>query len=215
VVAVRVYIEGGGTTRREQVGLRQGFADLFTKLLGDRPKPKVIPGGGRDNALKEFECGVRTNPEALCLLLVDSEAAVQKASAPWEHVRTREGDGWSRPDGATDEQLHFMVQTMEAWFLADPEALAAYYGQGFRDGALPRHKDVERVAKADLNEALERATKDSKKKGRYQKSHGFELIGKVDPAKVRRASRHAARFFDVLAAACSPGAGASTKLDLP
>lgn len=211
MVAVRVYIEGGGTTRREQAGLRQGFADLFTKLLGDCPKPKAIPAGGRGNALAEFEHGVRSNPEALCLLLVDSEAAVQKGTTPWEHVRTREGDGWSRPDGATDEQLHLMVQTMEAWFVADPEALAAYYGQGFREDALPRQKDVEQVAKTDVAKALERATKDSKKKGQYLKSHGFELIGKIDPSKVRKVSRHAARFFDTLAAACSAGAGTSTK----
>jgi len=102
----------------------------------------------------------------------------------------------------TDDQLHFMVQAMEAWLVADPEALASFYGQDFRRGALPGQKDVEQIAKGDLASALDRATKDARTKGEYDKSHGFELIGKIDPAKVRKASYHAARFFDALAAAC-------------
>jgi len=42
----------------------------------------------------------------------------------------------------------------------------------------------------------------SKTKGRYTKSHGFWLIGLVDPAKVRAIGPHAERFFDTLAACC-------------
>jgi hypothetical protein len=113
-------------------------------------------------------------------------------------VSEREGDRWSRPDGVIDRQLHLMVQAMEAWLVADPEALEAYYGQGFRPHALPRQQDLEQVAKKDLNEALERATRESKTKGKYTKPHGFELIGRVDPTKVRVRSWHAARFFDAL-----------------
>jgi hypothetical protein len=66
---------------------------------------------------------------------------------------------------------------------------------------------VEQVAKAGLEGALEHATKETRTKGKYDKSHGFALIGRIDPQKVRAASRHAARFFDALAAALGAPAG--------
>jgi Domain of unknown function (DUF4276) len=123
----------------------------------------------------------------------------------WEHVQKRPGDGWQRPKEAGEDQLHLMVQTMEAWLVADPEALAAYYGQGFRPAALPNQSNVEAVSKKDLQKALENATKDTKTKGVYLKSHGFELIGRIDPSKVRaRCPGHAAPFFEYLSSKTGP-----------
>jgi hypothetical protein len=201
--AVSVFVEGGGSSRHEQAELRKNFSKLFEKILGARKKPSVTACGGRNQAFKDWEIALRSNPEAYSLLLVDSEGAVSDAIDPWEHVRARKGDGWVKPEGATEKQLHFMVQTMEAWLIADPEALEAHYGQGFRKDALPARKDVEAIPKPQLCSALERATRDTKTKGRYEKWHGFALIGLVDPAKVRAVAPHAARFFDELATACA------------
>ncbi|WP_437893459.1 DUF4276 family protein [Sorangium sp. So ce124] len=198
MVAVRVYVEGGGATRRAQEPLREGFGKLFARILGGRARPKVIACGSRKEAFNDFKRALKSYPDTLCILLVDSEEPVTPGTSTWDHVLRREGDQWLRPDGVIDEQLHLMVQAMEAWLVADPEVLAAYYKKGFRRDALPHQQNVELVAKRDLYDAIERATRDSKTKGKYVKSHGFELIGLVDPHKVRAASAHAARFFDTL-----------------
>lgn len=193
-----VLIEGGGFTRDQQARLRQGFAGLFAKLLGNRPKPRVVCAGGGHQAFADFKHEVNANPTAACLLLIDSEGPVVAGDSPWQHV-ARRGGGWVRPDGVTDEQLHFMVEAMEAWLVADPEALAHHYGSEFKASKLPRQKNLEKVPKTDLLKALEAATKDVKTKGRYQKSHAFDLVGKLDPVKVRRACPDfAARFFAAL-----------------
>ena len=42
-----------------------------------------------------------------------------------------------------------MVQCMEAWFLADKDSLAAYYGNNFKQNALPARPDIENIAKDD------------------------------------------------------------------
>ena len=135
------------------------------------------------------------------MLLVDSESPVYvpaTAAQPWQHLRAR--DGWERPPRATDEQCHLMVQVMESWFLADREALGAYYGQGFRAGSLPQNPLIEDVGKDDVLNGLEQATRDTSK-GRYNKGRdSFDLLARLDPAKVTSASPYAKRFIDALTA---------------
>jgi len=89
---------------------------------------------------------------------------------------------------------------MEAWFLADRDALAAYYGQGFRRNALPGdERHIEAISKDDLVPALEQATQATKTKGQYHKTrHGFALLAKIDPIKVEDGSQYAAAFHSFL-----------------
>ncbi len=209
MVAVRVYIEGGGSTRDEQKRLRQGFINLFTKVLGDAPKPSVICSGGRGNTFREFKNAIAKRADALCLLLVDSEGPVQ-GDNPWDHVKTHRGDEWERPEGVTDEQLHLMVQVMEAWLVADPDALKGYYGQGFKPNKLPNANNVETIDKEDLYQKLDAATKDSKTKGAYDKSHGFALIGLISPDTLSPRAQWAARLFLTLKKKCSAKAAKGT-----
>lgn len=159
--------------------------------------PRVLAVGGRGDAFKEFSRRVK-DAEAVRLLLVDSEGPVATGTSPWAHVAKREGDHWVQPSGVTNEQLHFMVESMETWLVADPEALAAFYGNGFKKQKLPPVQGLEQHSKGKIAEALDAATKETKTKGRYAKSHGFYLIGKIDPVKVRRACQFAERFFDEL-----------------
>jgi hypothetical protein len=198
---VLVFIEGGGDTRLQQTTLRRGFATLIRGCLGDSPQPQVIVCGGRSQAFRSFSIAVRNEADALSLLLVDSEEAVAEGASPWEHVLRRVGDGWVRPDGVGDDQLFFMAQAMEAWLVADAEALAKFYGKGFRAQDVPVRRNVEEIAKQDLNDALARATRETRAK-RYCKSDGFALIGKISAARVReRSPVHATRFFDRLGGA--------------
>lgn len=91
-----------------------------------------------------------------------------------------------------------MVHCMESWLIADPEALAEFYGQGFRVKSLPATPDVEAVPKETIAAALEQATK-STQKGRYHKiRHGPALLGQLDPARVRQRAKHCDRLFVTL-----------------
>ena len=129
------------------------------------------------------------------MLLVDSEGPV--AAPVWQHLKAR--DKWDRPFGVTDDQAHLMVQCMEAWFLADKECLAAFYGQGFIAKQLPQNTNVEQVPKSDAIRGLKMATRGTKK-GEYSKgSHSFEILEGIDPGKVK-ALPHAAKLLAVLEA---------------
>ncbi len=68
-------------------------------------------------------------------------------------------------------------------------------------GRVPNRLDVENISKQELENTLAHASRDTTK-GAYDKSHGFALIGLLDPAKVRAASPRAAQFFDKLLAVC-------------
>ncbi len=200
---VWIFVEGGGNSRDEQSAIKFGFAKLVAKVLGNRAKPTIIPSGGRDQAYRAWERALRTNPDKYSLLLVDSEAPILEGMDPWEHVSKRVSDThWSKPGNIDDERLFFMVQTMEAWFIADKQALVSFYGsRDFQASALPDRKDVENIPKKEIEQAIARASRNSRK-GSYKKSHGFEIIGLVDAVKVRNASPHAARFFDKLLLVC-------------
>lgn len=190
-----VVVEGGGDTRATQAELRKSFGELIRKL-GVKQLPAVTCAGGRGEAYRDFKVHHAKGKHAL--LLVDSEACVQVGTTPWAHVRQREGDKWEQPGGTTDEHLHFMAPTTEAWLAADPEAMGVFYGQGFNATKLPQRTDLEEEAKLDLNNKIAAATRGTSK-GVHQKSHTFHLVGTIDPLKVRaRCRTYAERFFAAL-----------------
>ena len=164
--------------------------------------PRVVACGARQRAYDDFRIAhANAKPDSLPLLLVDSEAPVVE-NDPWAHVKLRVGDGWPCPNGATQDQLHFMAQTMEAWFYADQDELQRYFRQGFHRAALSQRHDVENIPKADLLLGLERATRRSEK-GEYSKGgHSFEILARIDPARVRVAAKHAGRLLGMLEKVC-------------
>jgi hypothetical protein len=193
---IRIYIEGGGNSGELRDECRRGFAKFFAAEF-KAVCPKLIACGSRMNAYDKFRKGLVQHKNDALILLVDAEAPVTKR--PWAHVAARKGDNWQKPAAAIDDQLHFMVQCMESWFLADGDALAAYFGQGFNPKALPKNAAIEKIAKEDVLRGLESATRQSKTKGAYSKGrHSFALLGRIDPAKVQARSTHAKRLFDAL-----------------
>lgn len=123
------------------------------------------------------------------ILLVDSETGV--TSAPKQHLATE--PAWLLP-GVPDDDIHLMVQVMETWIVADPNALQAFYGQGFNLNALPNHADLEQVPKVDVAHALENATKQTRK-GRYHKIRHASVLGRIGPEQVRARCKHCDRLF--------------------
>lgn len=93
-----------------------------------------------------------------------------------------------------------MVQTMEAWLLADRDTLKRFFGQGFRENALPSSaNDLEQVGKKAINDGLAAATRQCKTKSAYDKGeHSFKLLALIDPAKVKEASPWAKRFVETV-----------------
>ena len=158
--------------------------------------PRVVACGSRRRVYDQF-CAAINEAEAgsFIVLLVDSETAVVASDSPWEHLRKR--DNWTQPSAATDDNAQLMVQCMEAWFVADRQSLGDYFGKEFKAAALPA-RDVEAIAKDDLEPMLKQATK-SCSKGSYNKGrHSFELLGCLEPSKVMNSSCHARRLIDTL-----------------
>ena len=203
-MTVKVYVEGGGDHNKAlETQCRRGFSEFFRRAGLETRVPRVVRCGGRRQAYERF----RTSHEGaggddFPILLVDSEASVG-ASSPWEHVRLRPGDGWARPQGASEDQIQLMVPAMEAWFHADKDTLREYYGQAFRTAGLSQRADIESIPKADLFAGLERATKDCQKGGYSKGEHSFHILALIDPARVRAASPFAARLLHLLDRICT------------
>jgi len=89
---------------------------------------------------------------------------------------------------------------MEAWFYADPSALASFYGSGFQTRALRANPNVEKIPKKDLEDGLEKATRKSLKGDyfRNKTSHGPKLLALIDPLLVRKAASECDRLFTSL-----------------
>ena len=112
-----LYVEGGGDGRSLRARFREGWSGFFKSAdLGG--SVKIVRGGGREQTFNRFASAVASGcAGAPVLLLVDSEDPVAPGSSVWQHLHDR--DGWTRPDGAGDDQAFLMVQLMETWFLAD------------------------------------------------------------------------------------------------
>lgn len=195
---LKVYMEGGGDTRELKSRCREGFSEFLRKAGLENRMPRIVAGGSRQQTFGQFCTALgKARTDEFTGLLVDSEAAVPPGTGPWAHLDER--DGWVRPKPATDDNAQLMVQCMEAWFLADRDGLAGFFGNGFNRKVLPACADVENIAKSDLFAALRQATRRCTTKGEYGKGrHSFGILGRIDPGRVMAASPHAERLVETL-----------------
>lgn len=202
---VVVFVEGGGNTELSRRALHEAFSAFLEKTaLGIKRRPKMVASGSRTNAFDDFKIAKAQGKQAL--LLVDSEDPVRLESQtpanqpeqwrPWAHLMDR--DAWERPDRAADSDCHLMTQCMESWLIADWTALQQYFGQGFLAKQRPKGM-IEAIPKEAVLATLEKATKDCKTKGAYQKGRdSFKLLARIDPELVCAASPWAKRLVDEL-----------------
>lgn len=183
-MSVKVYVEGGGDHNKAlETECRRGFSEFFERAGLKGRMPRVVACGSRQRAHDRYRAA-RKHPTGAdtAVLLVDSEGPVSGQT--------------------TDDQIHFMVQAMEAWFYADKGALDAFYVRDFQQSALTQRADVENISKKDLFDGLKRATKDCQK-GEYSKGdHSCKILALVDPAKVRGASSYAEWLLRYLDTVC-------------
>jgi hypothetical protein len=196
---IAIYLEGGGNSGETKAALRLGMS-AFLKPLVDLARQRrcrwsITSCGGRAQAWDAFRDALEKEPEKFNLLLVDSEAAV--TASPCAHLQHR--DGWNFR-GAEEDQAHLMAQCMETWLVADPEALADFYDQGFNRNALPRRINLEDEPKTQIYAALESATRQTQK-GIYSKiTHASQLLKRVSQEKAKSRCHHCDRLFRVVAA---------------
>jgi hypothetical protein len=185
---IRIHIEGDPK-------LLPGFRQFLDELYGRGPKIDLAMC--KANAIADFMSSVKKFPDAINVLLIDSEGPYTAALLQ----QVRQHDHWNTAVGSkiSHGQLHLMVQVMESWFLADRQALQAYYGQGLNENSLPGSPSaVEQVRKDDVLNGLSAATSNTSK-GKYHKTrHAPDLLKSIDPFKVRYSAPSCARLFDYL-----------------
>lgn len=194
---IRIYCEGGGDGRATKEMLTRGFRDFFKDLVAIARERKIhfdiFACGSRRDAYEKFRTALITYKDSFSVLLVDAEAPVTQT--PWLHLKQR--DNWDAL-GCKDDQCHLMVQTMEAWFFADHEALTKFYGKDFHAKPFLKISDIEIIDKNKLEPTLKKATQKTTK-GEYHKiRHGAELLKFIAPTKVRQASKHCDRMFTTI-----------------
>jgi hypothetical protein len=177
VTEIRLYFEG-------DVALRPGFhvflSEIIDRLRNQRIKFKLIACDA--TPAEDYQAGRKKHPDAVNILLRDSE-----------------GSKIPRPP---NESEFWMVQLMEAWFLADLDALEVYYGRKFaRFSFNPR---VEDIPKAEVLNCLKNATKDTPKGPYHKTKHAPHILERLDPTKVRNAAPNCERLFREVMAKLSP-----------
>jgi len=197
---VRVYIEGGAKGKVGDSDFRRGWKKFLNELheLARRhgySGLEVVRGTGRGNAFHRFTHYDPRHEHDLRVLLVDSEMAVPEGSRVWDIVARREGDGWHRPNWATESHLYLIVHFVETWLLTDQDALQRFFKRGFNAAGLPT-TDLENRAKREVEQALKQATK-ATTKGSYEHGQAHAIIELVNPEKVKTL-RHGQRLFNTL-----------------
>jgi hypothetical protein len=181
VSKVRIHFEG-------DPALREGFSEFFRELTAALGRaPKLI--AGKADPFRVFLLALETHPDALNILVIDSEGPDN--GELFETICQPKGI-----DARSRDHVFWMVQCMEAWFLADAEALRKYYGKEFRENAVPVNPRVEEISKKDVFEALKAATKDTSKGPYHKTKHAPSLLKLIRPALVEQASAHCRRLLE-------------------
>lgn len=178
-----IYVEGGGTSKHDQIRCRKGFRTLFEKAGFAGRMPALIACGPRDRAFKDFENALgQLGSGGFVAMLIDSEVPLADLEKPWRHLKTQ--DKWRQPAGARDEQVLFMTTCMETWIVADREALKKHFGDKLQLNALPATQDLEAGQRKDILDKLVHATRNCKTP--YAKgSRSFEVLSLVNPAALK------------------------------
>ena len=197
-VHIKIFVEGGGDGRNGRAAIRNGMNGFLkaVKEAADRKrniKWRLTACGGRNEAFGKFIREIERPTSDFVVLLVDSEGPVCKP--PRLHLKER--DHWDL-QGVGEDHIHLMIQMMETWIIADVNTLAKFYGNNFRQSALPRATNLENTQKRDVERALAHATRGTTK-GEYQKiKHAKELLERLDPKVVGERCPSCERLFNVL-----------------
>jgi hypothetical protein len=184
-VSAHICIEGGATgsdSKDLDIRCREGFRKLLENCgfaISKKQMPRLVACGGRGAAFDRFKIAQRTKTAGDFVgLWIDSEEPLSNLEATWEHLRER--DQWVKPEKAVDEQVLFMTTCMETWFVADREALKAYFKDKLQVSALPPLQNLEDRDRHDVQNKLVHASRQCS--NAYAKgSKSYEILGKLSP----------------------------------
>ena len=198
-----IYLEGGGNGAESKALLRRGMGE-FLRELRSRARAKslrwkIVACGGRDRAFQAFRDSVLRGDTSVSVLLVDAEGPL--STAPKRHLAEREG--WDLRF-VSEREVQLMVQAMETWIVADPTAVAAYYGSDFAGNVLPGpDSDLEALDRHEIQRLLARSTRRTRKRKSRKIRDGSALLTRIDPAAVQGRCPSCRRLFDTSGALIS------------
>ena len=182
---IRIYCEGDKKLRR---GFSEFLKEVRDKARRNRLGFQCIPCGAEP--VRDFCIALRSHSEAFNVLLLDQDGHLS-----FEGLQKR--NDWRPPREVSEDRVHWMVQVMESWFLADRDALRAYYKRRLHESALPpERRDVEEIPKRDVIDGLKRATDG----GYHKTAHAPAILERLNPEKVRERAPNCNRLFDTLLA---------------
>ena len=120
-MSATLYLEGGASgadSKDLQIRCREGFRKLLEKCGYKKRMPRLFASGSRDDAFDDFKFALAGKGAGdYVALWIDSEDPLADLEATWEHLRRR--DNWTKPAGATDDQVLFMTTCMETSLLSN------------------------------------------------------------------------------------------------
>jgi hypothetical protein len=183
-VNAKIYIEGGGDSKELHARCREGFRRLFERCGFSGRMPRLVACGGRSATFDDFKIAQQSSGKSdYIAMLIDSEDVMSDIDKTWEHLKRR--DNWDRPHDAGDDQVLLMVTCMETWIIADRGSLQGHYGANLQKNALPPTADLQSKDRHFIQDALVHATRNCKNAYRKGK-RSFEVVGKLNPAELRR-----------------------------
>lgn len=157
-----LFVEG------ESGDLRQGFSKLLEKSVRGN-LPKINLGGGKFHTIRKF-LNNQLEADAI-LLLVDLDGPEAE----------KEQDLQRNDLSLKQQNVFYMVQEMESWFLSQPVVLDTFFGPD------PNSKKVsDKLSKRKAidivhpKEVLKNVTKDSKRGTYHEMKHAVELLKLLD-----------------------------------
>lgn len=153
--------------------LRQGISKLLAQLLFKK-LPKIILGGGKTFTIDKFKNNKLQADMSLLLIDLDKpENEIENDLKENNLVNSR-------------EDVFYMIQEMESWFLSQPEILDFFYGKDLNH-KLISEKIIKKNAQdfSNPDDELKKLTRNTKR-GEYHKiKHAIELLKLLDAKKLQ------------------------------
>jgi Domain of unknown function (DUF4276) len=196
LVSAIIFLEGGGDSKDLHVRCRAGFRKLLEQCgLKNGSMPRLSACGGRAAVFDDFCTEHSSNSKAeFVAMWIDSEEPMADVEESWQHLaNVNMVAKWTKPEGASDDQVLFMTTCMETYIVADRATLKKYYGSKLQQSALPPQQNLEQRSRQQVQEKLVEATRNCS--NAYAKGkRSFDILGKLTPAALQK---HLPSFFRV------------------
>lgn len=189
LVSAYIYIEGGASgpnSKNMTIRCQQAFHTILDRMGFKGRKPRLKACGGRVSVYEDFCTAHSAGGGGYVAMWIDSEEPMADLEQAWKHLAEVTSVAvWEKPDGAENDQVLFMTTCMETWIVADRAALRSHYGQRLNENPLPPLNELEGKGRHDVQDRLERATKDCTNAFAKGK-RSFDILEKLDPAVLKQ-----------------------------